>query len=66
MSQSSGDDEKDRSLWILSPFFDKSWTYSLGMMLGIFLPFIQYKKHLKFLIVALIILIQIFVEDNFY
>ena len=50
----------------IGPILDITWTYSLGFIGGIFLPFINIAKHTRFFIISLILLLSLFTDNLLY
>lgn len=66
MAQDSVEVRENANLWFLNPYYDHNWTYSLGFIIGGFLPLITISKHLKFFTISLLLLFSIFIDQYFY
>lgn len=66
MAQDTTQKKENSTLWFFSPFYDRSMTYAIGFIAGIFLPLSSINKHTRFLIISLVLLMTIFVEGSIY
>lgn len=66
MGESSTSPASPTRLYLIHPFLEPAPAYSVGFVLGMFLPLQPIKKHLKFLIVTALVLTQIWLTDPFY
>lgn len=66
MAQEFNRKSYNKTLWFFSPFYDRSLTYSIGFIFGMFLPLTSINKHIRFLIISLILLMATFIDKPFY
>lgn len=66
MAQDSVQKREKSTLWFFNPFYDRKWTYSIGFIGGVFLPLTSIHKHIRFLIISILLLMTIFVEGTIY
>jgi hypothetical protein len=66
MSENSTHKKEKSTLWFVNCLYDRTWTYSVGFVAGMFLPLPSITKHTRFFIISLILLMAIFVKGTVY